>query len=262
MKKYFNAIIRPFIRLCRVDNIVRDQNTSHQESKLPPDFLEENINIYNSVVDCTMTSPERVNALIEAVKYVVSNNINGAMVECGVWKGGSTMAIALTLKELGDATRDIYLYDTFSGMNAPTDDDISCTGAMAYEEFNKTKISEDTSYWCNSPLDEVKNNVYNTGYPKEKFHFIEGKVEDTIPGYLPKEIALLRLDTDWYESTKHELHHLFPLLKKNGVIIIDDYGHWKGARKAVDEYISENNIQILLNRIDYTGRIAIKTSAS
>jgi hypothetical protein len=85
-----------------------------------------------------------------------------------------------------------------------------------------------------------------------------GKVEDTIPADIPEKIALLRLDTDWYESTKHELIHLFPRLQKGGVLIIDDYGFWKGARKAVDEYFAENNIQILLNRIDDTGRMAIK----
>ncbi len=101
--------------------------------------------------------------------------------------------------------------------------------------------------------------MLSTGYPKEKIHLIKGKVEDTIPENIPKEIALLRLDTDWYESTKHELIHLFPLLKPNGILIIDDYGHWEGARKAVDEYISDNNIHILLNRIDYSGRISVKT---
>ncbi len=101
--------------------------------------------------------------------------------------------------------------------------------------------------------------MLSTGYKKEKVHFIKGKVEETIPKNIPKEIALLRLDTDWYESTKHELTHLFPLLKPNGVLIIDDYGHWEGVRKAVDEYISDNNIHILLNRIDYSGRIAVKT---
>ena len=79
-----------------------------------------------------------------------------------------------------------------------------------------------------------------------------------MPGYLPSGIALLRLDTDWYESTKHELEHLYPLLVSGGVIIIDDYGHWKGAKKAVDEYIKDNNLPLLLNRIDYTGRIGIK----
>lgn len=225
----------------------------------PPDFSKKNIEIYKAVKPYTMTSPERVNALIDAVNYIIKNKIEGAMVECGVWKGGSTMAMALTLKNLGTENREIFLYDTFSGMTAPSDMDVSINGTTAHDEFTKTKTSEDSSNWCLSTLEEVKKNVYSTGYTKEKIHFIEGKVEDTIPNNMPTEIALLRLDTDWYESTKHELTYLFPRLSKNGVLIIDDYGHWEGAKKAVDEYIADQNVRILLNRIDYTGRIAIKT---
>jgi hypothetical protein len=97
-----------------------------------------------------------------------------------------------------------------------------------------------------------------TNYPQDKLNYVVGKVEDTIPETLPRKIALLRLDTDWYESTLHELNHLYPLLTEGGVLIIDDYGHWQGAKKAVDEYIEKNKLKILLNRIDYTGRIAIK----
>jgi len=108
-------------------------------------------------------------------------------------------------------------------------------------------------------LEEVQANLFSTGYPQGKINCVVGKVEDTIPGTMPAKIALLRLDTDWYASTRHELEHLFPLLQNNGVVIIDDYGHWLGARQAVDEYIAEQGLRILLNRIDYTGRIAIKT---
>jgi hypothetical protein len=104
----------------------------------------------------------------------------------------------------------------------------------------------------------VKLNIESTNYPKNLVHFVKGKVEDTIPQTMPEKIAILRLDTDWYESTYHELKHLFPKLVKGGIIIIDDYGHWKGAREAVDQYFTENGIHILLNRIDYTGRIGIK----
>jgi predicted O-methyltransferase YrrM len=252
LKKIIDRKIRPLIQRFGIDIVrVRDY---------PVDFSEQNIEIYESVKPYTMTSPDRMNALIDAVHYVVKNKIDGAMVECGVWKGGSTMAIALTLKRLGAENRDLYLYDTFSGMSAPSDADVSfINGAKAHEYFSKTRTSEDTSDWCISSLDEVKENMLNTGYQKERIHFIKGKVEDTIPNNIPNEIALLRLDTDWYESTKHELTHLFPLLKPNGVLIIDDYGHWEGARKAVDEYISDKKIRILLNRIDYAGRIAIKT---
>lgn len=253
MKKIFTSIIRPMIQRVGFD-IIR-----YNESVYPPDFSNTNIKIYESVKPYTMTSPERVNALINAVCYVVNNEIDGDIVECGVWKGGSSMAMALTLKNLGYKNIDLYLYDTFSGMTAPTDADISFKGVKAHEKFSRTETSEDASNWCLSPLDEVKKNLFSTGYPKEKIHFIKGMVETTIPETIPKKIALLRLDTDWYESTKHEMNHLFPLLEPNGVLIIDDYGHWEGARKAIDEYLLENNIRILLNRIDYTGRIAVKT---
>jgi len=249
MNKYIRKVIIPLIRKCGYDLIEYH----------PTNYDELTFNIFDSVKDYTMTGIERVNAVVEAVKYVEKNKISGVMIECGVWKGGSTMTMALTLKMLNSETRELYLYDTFSGMNAPTDDDILYDGTLAEKKFSETKLSESTSTWCAWPLDKVRENVFSTGYPKEKFHFIKGTVENTIPENLPKEISLLRLDTDWYESTKHELTHLFPLLSPNGVIIIDDYGHWGGAKKAVDEYISENNLVLLLNRIDYTGRIGINS---
>jgi O-methyltransferase len=248
------AKIRPLLNRLGINVVRYPERISYSY-----DFSGSTVQICDAVKPYTMTSPERVNALIEATKYIIKNNIDGAIVECGVWKGGSSMAVMMTLKQLMVDNRDLYLYDTFAGMNAPTDEDISFEGEKAFDEFNKTKISDDASEWCFSSLDEVTQNVFSTGYPREKIHFIKGKVEDTIPGNMPEKIALLRLDTDWYESTKHELNYLFPLLQTNGVLIIDDYGHWEGARKAVDEYIAGKNICILLNRIDATGRIAIKT---
>ena len=259
MKKLFITTIKSLVRFFGID-IVRFQAEDNVPvvAIYPPDFSNANIKIFEAVKPYTMTSPERVNALIDAVRHIATNNIAGDMVECGVWKGGSTMAMMLALKELGEESRDFYLYDTFSGMNAPGNVDVSFEGEDARTTFSKLQLSEDTSDWCFSSLEEVKQNVFSVGYPKDKTHFIKGKVEDTIPRCIPQKISLLRLDTDWYESTKHELTYLFPLLATNGVLIIDDYGHWEGARKAVDEYISDNNIRILLNRIDYTGRIAIK----
>ena len=251
MKKLITNMVRPIIQRAGFDII--------QHKNYPSDFSNTNIEICDAVKPYTMTSPERINALINAVQYVVKNAVDGSLVECGLWKGGSSMAMALTLKKLNAENRDLYLYDTFSGMSAPSDVDVSFKGIAAHQKYSNTKISEDASDWCLAPLEEVKKNVLSTGYKKEKVHFIKGKVEETIPKNIPKEIALLRLDTDWYESTKHELTHLFPLLKPNGVLIIDDYGHWEGVRKAMDEYISDNNIHILLNRIDYSGRIAVKT---
>jgi O-methyltransferase len=247
MKKILNFLIRPILRRMGMD-LVR-----YYKSDCPPDFDEMNIRIYNAVRNYTMTSAERVNALIEATKYVIRQKIDGALVECGVWRGGSVMAMALTLKEMGEA-REIYLYDTFSGMSAPSEADEE----VAHQIFFKNRTSENSSNWLFCPIEEVQTNILETGYPIEKCHFIKGKVEDTIPKEIPEKIALLRLDTDFYESTKYELTHLFPRLSPKGVIILDDYGLWKGARKAVDEYIMENRLDILLNRIDKQGRIAIK----
>jgi hypothetical protein len=225
-----------------------------QEPTLPPDFSKEEADIVRAVRPWTMTSAERIYALIQAVRYISSNDIEGAIVECGVWKGGSMATIAKILLQLEDTTRDLYLFDTFAGMTEPTANDIDYSGRQA-----SVVLSEDIGTKCeDAPLEQVKEVLYGTGYPKERMHFICGNVEKTIPASAPDLISLLRLDTDWYASTKHELVHLFPRLAQAGVLIIDDYGHWKGSRQACDEYFAQNRVPILLNRIDYTGRIALK----
>ena len=187
--------------------------------------------------------------------------IVGDVVECGVWKGGSMMAVAEMLTRLGDTGRDLHLFDTFTGMSEPSQHDVSFRGDSASETMKRQREEDPSFQWCGSPLDEVRHNMLATGYPRERVHFVEGMVEQTIPGSAPDRIALLRLDTDWYESTRHELVHLFPRLVDGGVLIIDDYGHWQGARRAVDEYFAENNVAMLLNRLDYTGRIGIHHAA-
>jgi hypothetical protein len=224
---------------------------------IPPDMEKQFQVIYYECKDFTMTSIERMYALYKATQYIVTHNIPGDIVECGVWKGGSSMLCALTMKTMGEMQKNIYMYDTYSGMSAPTEKDISFMGVAAKNKWRESEL-DNYNKWAFAPLEEVKGNMSSTGYPPENIHFIKGKVEDTIPAIVPENISLLRLDTDWYESTYHELNHLFPRLSSGGVIIIDDYGHWKGAQEAVDKYFQENNVKILLNRIDYTGRIGIK----
>src|SRR5262249_33819776 len=150
--------------------------------------------------------------------------------ECGVWRGGSMMAVARTLLEANAPNRDLYLFDTYEGMSAPTDADRDLSGQAARKLLEDSSRDE-AEVWCYADMADVQRNVGLTGYPNELLHFVEGKVEDTIPEEAPAEIGLLRLDTDWYESTKHELEHLYPRLRNGGVLIIDDYGHWQGARK-------------------------------
>ena len=226
--------------------------------EFPSHFSKTDIEIIKSVKLFTLSSIERRFALIQAVNYIIKNKIAGDIVECGVWKGGSIMAITKTLLELKSYDKELYLFDTFEGMPKPTEFDVSYKDKLAIKEFEDRKIDNNSSDWLRIELDEVKKNVFSTGYNKEKFHFIKGKVEDTIPKNSPETISILRLDTDWYDSTRHELIHLFPRLVRGGVVIIDDYGFWRGAKKAVDEYFEENNISILLNRIDTTGVIGIK----
>lgn len=206
----------------------------------------------------TLTSVQRLVALCDAVQYVVRNQIPGDIVECGVWKGGSMMAVARTLIQANDQSRHLYLFDTYEGMTPPGDKDVSVQGASASNLLQNEDKADPESVWCVAPLDEVRRVMDGVGYAPSKVHFIKGRVEETLPEMAPEKISLLRLDTDWYESTRHEMNQLFPRLSKGGVLIIDDYGHWEGARQAIDEYIKENKLQILLHRIDNTGRCAIK----
>jgi hypothetical protein len=223
----------------------------------PPDRLELDPGyapIIARVKPYTMTSVERVASVVDAVRYVASRRIPGAIVECGVWRGGSMMAAASALLESGDA-RDLYLFDTYEGMTTPTDRDLDYRGASAGDIYPQTLVG-DRSEWCYATLEDVTTNLSSTGYPIERCHFVKGDVLETLPGAAPAEIAVLRLDTDWYESTRHELKHLFPRLAPGGILIVDDYGHWQGCRQAVDEYFAGN--APLMSRIDYTGRMLVK----
>jgi O-methyltransferase len=211
----------------------------------------------------TMTGVARLQALVEAVRYCERREIPGAFAECGVWRGGSVLAMILTLEALGTSDRDIYLYDTFEGMTAPTEHDVSPIEPPALETWRRAE-GESERPWSQLFDPETFNEeavraiLVETGYPPERLHLVAGPVEETLPGHAPESLALLRLDTDWYESTRHELVHLYPRLRDGGVLIIDDYGHWEGARRAVDEYFAEQGQQPLMSRIDYTGRIAVK----
>ena len=226
-------------------------------TSFPADMRQDTIETIAGVQPYSMTSIERLNGLCEAVRYLRQAGIEGDFVECGVWRGGSMMAIAKMCLKLGDTSRQLHLFDTFEGMSEPTDVDISIHGEAADHLLATQSMDDATSVWCFSGLDEVKSNMAMTNYPAVQVHFHVGKVEDTLPADAPPKIALLRLDTDWYESTRHEMEHLFPRLVDGGVLIVDDYGHWEGARRAVDEYLDKHSIGMMLHRLDYTGRLGI-----
>jgi O-methyltransferase len=223
--------------------------------KFPDDYDDEAKDIIRAVKPYTMTSPERLNAFILATRYVVKHNIPGDIVECGVWRGGSMQACAKTLLSVGATDRELHLFDTYEGMTPPTAEDLRRDGKSAQELLDSQ--GKDRPIWAVATLDDVQAGFEQVPYPKERIHYVQGKVEDTIPEQAPERISILRLDTDWYASTKHELDQLYSRLVSGGVLLIDDYGYWQGSRQAVDEFLETTGEQLLLLRMD-EGRIAVK----
>jgi O-methyltransferase len=217
--------------------------------------------IFERVKGFSMTSIERLYAMYKATEYVCRAGIPGSIVESGVWRGGSMMIAALTLQALGDCSRQLILFDTFEGLPKPNEtEDVDLWGHSAYNEWTRHRFTDESSDWAAASLEEVRANLLSTGYPSENLTLIKGMVQNTLLETRLGKIALLRLDTDWYESTVCELQYLYPLLSENGVLIIDDYGHLRGQKKAVDEYFANRHEFLLLHRIDYSGRVAVKSS--
>jgi len=229
--------------------------TSQGWGLLPPgqyqsDMDKDFLTLWEQVRPHTLTSPERGYALYDGIRYLEKGGIPGDIVECGVYKGGSSLLAALTLLKEGQTERGLWLYDTFEGMTEPTKEDrIAFTGQAVADRFQEN--------WWAAGEAQVRGLMNSSGYPKEKMHFIAGAVEETLLKEIPSQIALLRLDTDWYQSTKAELEILYPRLVPGGLLIIDDYGHFTGARQAVDEYFGQ---KAFLARVDYTGRVLVKGS--
>ena len=222
------------------------------------EFDADSVSAIQAVAQYTMTPPQRIVALRDAVSYLVRAGITGAFVECGVWRGGSVMAAANELIRLGCPDRDLWLYDTFAGMTAPIELDQTVDGrdGRAWYAAEQAKPEPGSSGVIGVSLAVVRRNVASTGYPSERFHFVEGPAEETLRERRPDQIALLRLDTDFYESTKAELEHLYPRLQPGGILLLDDYGYWQGAKRAVDDYFAGQSL--FFHRIDEAARLLVK----
>ena len=208
--------------------------------------------------EMTMTSRFRLIATAMAVKHVVEAGIEGDFVECGVYRGGNAILAKKMLDHYADR-RAVWLFDTFEGMTEPTDFDKKIiNGTPAKEKWQESVVAGGGSSWCRASLADVKENIVKAGLGLEGFRFVIGDVLQTLSAPPPdlQRISVLRLDTDWYESTKLELQVLYPQLVRGGILLIDDYGHWEGAKKAVDEYFCEN--RPFMSAIDYTGRSMVK----
>lgn len=229
----------------------------------PPEFTDKDKAIFALIREkrLTMVSNERLSATFLACHYVCDRGIEGDFVECGVWRGGNSLAAANVFKSRS-ADRSVYLFDTFEGMTEPTDDDkMVANGSSAMDIFRKRR-KDDRTDWCYASIDEVSSHFAAAGLLDANVHLVKGDVQDTLgrDELLPRKISVLRLDTDWYESTRRELEVLYPRLSEGGVLLLDDYGFWEGAKKAVDEYFHENRNRPLLQNVDVSGRLGIKVS--
>jgi O-methyltransferase len=232
---------------------LKDQTSDRQAMKSIDDEARR---IVQTVSSRTMTGTVKLFGMIEALRYIDRAGVQGEIVESGVWRGGSMQAAALTLLSCGDTERELHLFDTFEGMPPPSEKDVRLKDGRTAEEL-MAKCDPDKRVWAIASLDDVKQGMAETGYPSEKIFYHQGLVEETIPAEAPDQIALLRLDTDWYESTRHELSHLYDRLSPGGVLIIDDYLYWEGSRRATDEWLDETGQTLFLVPLEL-GRILVK----
>lgn len=207
--------------------------------------VNEIIKIYSEITQKSFPNVNIINTkhinTIFASKYILENKILGDFVECGVFRGFNIALMICTIKHFGDKNdlnRKIFLYDTFSGMTNPSKYDYKKGGLDYSENIKKQKKFQKDTYnsRCYYPIEGVKN--YLSQFEYDNLIYVKGDVMKTIPNDLhtKRKIALLRLDTDFYESTKHEIENLYDLVNDRGVVISDDYNTWEGAKKACDEF--------------------------
>ena len=206
----------------------------------------------------SMTPQIRIYNLIKALKHINQKKILGDYVECGVWKGGNIILFKKIIELTNDSSRKIFAYDTFEGMTEPDENDFDISKNLNAKILMKKDKDKKTNIWGVCSLEDVKSNIQANVKNVDNIKFIKGPVEKTldIQENLPEKISLLRLDTDWYSSTKKELEILYKKVSPGGVIIIDDYGHWGGSKKAVDEFFLDK--YVWMHYIDYACRLIIK----
>jgi hypothetical protein len=199
---------------------------------------------YRTVRPFTMSGPARLRALYEAVEHVCAAGIPGNIMECGAARGGSSALLGIALRNTA-SSRTLWVLDTFEGIPAPTSADPDQEIAAHY-----------TGSFCGN-MEDVASLLDRVGI-LPKAHLIKGRFEETVPQIDPGPLAVLHIDGDWYGSVRVCLEYLYDRVVPGGIIQFDDYGHWQGARKAVDEFLAVREISQPLRYIDYTGRQLIK----
>jgi O-methyltransferase len=226
-------------------------------------FYDDEADIKEDLVvvrEHTMTSFERMATLWQQIHYLDRYGIRGALVECGVWRGGAIGMMALAhMRSVRPPIRPLHLFDSFQGIPQPRAD-IDGRAALSFTGGRAEGALQSTGKLV-SPLEDSKRLLTTkVAYPEELIHYHAGWFQNTLPRDAPElgDIALLRLDGDWYESTALCLKYLYSKVVKHGVVVIDDYGHFEGCRRAVDEFVENLATPILLSHADYTGRYFVK----
>ena len=265
-----NLVTRQSLRTKMIDGMVEGWGpsahrvTPQLRARFPD--IEDNgfWKIAHAALPHTALSVQRLYSIYLAVRYIVDAQIPGDIVECGVFKGGSAVMLAGSLAHFGDTSRNLYLFDTFEGWPTPTHEDTDILGQDHRElyEADAVQASHDAPpsvYRLGDFFEKAQSAILdNSNYPRDRIVFVKGLVEKTLPHPDITTLSILRLDTDYYESTAWELRTLWPALVGGGVLLVDDYGQFHGARKAVDEFLRDNRIPAFLHRDDVTGRSMIK----
>ena len=254
--KLIKIVIKKLLNLLDLEII---NKKFHPTKWIPIEINNEEIKIINQCKKYSMGGELRMSVLINLVKLINQKKIKGDFVECGVWRGGNIILFQKLIEYFSIKNKIIYGYDTFEGMTPPSKFDIYQNKKTAKFLMSKEKKNHNLEHTIHAicSLDQVKKHI-NDATKINNIKLIKGDVVKTlkINQNLPKKISILRLDTDFYDSTKIELEILYPRIQTGGVLIIDDYGEWKGSKKAVDEYFKNN--MPFLHIIDQSSRYLIK----
>lgn len=243
IRHLLKRIIKTARRKVNVDLALLDDSESKASfvDFFRDDLGDEGLRLLKLIQSEQWSMTSRLNLMTTALacRHVISENIPGDFIECGVWRGGHAI-LAAGIFSLLNSPRRVFLFDTFEGMPEPSPMDVRTTDGKPADKFYKAAKKQNIG-WCFASLDEVRANFRKAGVPMDNVVFVKGQVENTLrddrlASKLGNDVSILRIDTDWYDSTKVELEVLWPKLSNEGILVIDDYGYWSGARKAVDEF--------------------------
>jgi O-methyltransferase len=264
MKKIIKENIVSLLKKFNLE--VREINKGSQV--IPLEFNQNDIDVFDYVVEheLTMVSKARLISTMIACKHAVLAEINGAFVETGVWRGGVALAAKMIFENY-KSKKEVYLFDTFQGMTrSPTEIDVKNRARQMWKKnpvkrFNEN-LKKNQSDWAFASIEDVRSNFINAKVDLKGVNFIKGDVVETLKlnENIPNNICVLRLDTNFYESTKMEIETLYPRLELGGSLLLDDYGSWEGSKKATDDYLNSlsNKKRPLMSFVDAAGRSLIK----